>query len=195
MVLTLLRGLVKLVWSGSATQRVIVGFVEPGDTVDLAALVSNVAHPCSALAVDESMALTWPRSVLLQAMEQYPQIAANALRLLAGRLSEAWDAYGGLATAPVEPRLARVLVRLTHARGAADGPDTALSLRLGQRDLAACIGTTPYTVSRILSQWRREGLVDVRRERVVVQHPRRLQDIATAGAESAAGPRRSSGSM
>lgn len=183
----LLRGLVKLVWSGSATDRIIVGFVEPGDSFDLVAAVSNAAHQCSAHAVHDSLALAWSRPVLLHAMERHPQIAVNALRLLAGRLSEAWDAYGGLATVPVGPRLARVLARLAHARDAVDAPDTAPFLRLGQRDLAACIGTTPYTVSRILSQWRRDGLVDVRRERVVIQHPRRLEHIAAAGGGAVSG--------
>jgi CRP/FNR family transcriptional regulator, nitrogen oxide reductase regulator len=183
----LLRGLVKLVWLGTATQRVIVGFVEPGESFDLVAMVSNAAHRCSAHAAEDSLALAWSRPVMVRAIERYPHIGANALRLLAGRLSEARDAYGGLATAPVEPRLARMLARLTQARDTADA-SAAPSLRLGQRDLAACIGTTPFTVSRILSQWRRDGLVDVRRERVVIQHRNRLEQIAEGGAGEVSNP-------
>jgi CRP/FNR family transcriptional regulator, nitrogen oxide reductase regulator len=190
----LIRGRVKLTWVGSADHRVILGFAEPGDPFDLVAMALNMRHTCSARAVEDCQALTWPRSAVLQSMERCPQIAANALRLLASRLAVMRDAFGDLATSPVEPRLARALTRLTLVRGVADGSDTAPSLRLGQRDLAACIGTTPYTVSRILSQWRREGLVDVHRERVVIQHLRRLEDIARTVAGPVADRRPSAGS-
>src|SRR5579864_94048 len=109
-------------------------------------------------------------------------------------LAEAWDAFADLVTSPVEPRLARALTRLTHVRGAADGSDTAPPLRLGQRDLAACIGTTSFTVSRILSQWERDGLVDVHRERVVIRRLGQLQHIAEAITPVLAVPRRPGGS-
>lgn len=193
MVHVLLCGLVKLVWSGAATDQVILGFVEPGDPFDLAAIVSNTPYRCSARAVDDSLALAWLRAELLPVMARYPQIGANALRLLAQRLFAVWDAYGGLATVRVEPRLAAVLARLVRAPNAAAAPAAAPSLRLGHRDLAACIGTTPYTVSRILSQWRREGLVDVYRERVVIRRPRRLEDIAGAATRMVSAGRHADG--
>jgi|SRR5579864_1162555 len=190
----LLRGRVKLIWAGSADHRVILGFAEPGDPFDLVAMVLNTPHRCSARAVEDCQALTWSRSAVLQSMERCPQIAANALRLFASRLAEAWDAFADLVTSPVEPRLARALTRLTHVRGAADGSDTAPPLRLGQRDLAACIGTTSFTVSRILSQWERDGLVDVHRERVVIRRLGQLQHIAEAITPVLAVPRRPGGS-
>ena len=39
-------------------------------------------------------------------------------------------------------------------------------------------GTTLYTVSRILSGWEREGLVDVGRGRVMIRHLPGLEAIA-----------------
>jgi hypothetical protein len=39
-------------------------------------------------------------------------------------------------------------------------------------------GTTLYTVSRILSRWERQGLVEAGRERVLIHYPHALVAIA-----------------
>ncbi len=47
-----------------------------------------------------------------------------------------------------------------------------------RQDLAEMIGTTLETVSRIVSRWRREGIVEAGREQITITYPHRLVMIA-----------------
>jgi CRP-like cAMP-binding protein len=52
---------------------------------------------------------------------------------------------------------------------------------LSRQDLAEWAGTTLYTVSRLLNAWRKRGLVEVGRRRVVLRRPRGLEVLAAGG--------------
>ncbi len=64
--------------------------------------------------------------------------------------------------------------RLAQRRARAQHPVT---LALSHQDLGEIVGASLYTVSRVLSEWKRLGIVDVKRGRVVVQ---RAEDLAAA---------------
>jgi hypothetical protein len=54
----------------------------------------------------------------------------------------------------------------------------AIELSLSGQDLAEFTGSTPYTVSRILAEWRRSRIADARRERIIILNPQRIAAIA-----------------
>jgi CRP-like cAMP-binding protein len=51
-------------------------------------------------------------------------------------------------------------------------------LTFTRQDLAEMSGTTLYTVSRVLSEWEKNGLVESGRERVLIRNPHGLVKIA-----------------
>ena len=51
---------------------------------------------------------------------------------------------------------------------------------MSRQDLAAFSGVTLYTVSRTLSAWWRDGIVQGGRGRIIVSNPRKLIDVAQA---------------
>ena len=53
-----------------------------------------------------------------------------------------------------------------------------IDMPLSRQDLAEMCGTTLHTVSRILSEWQRIGLVDIGREQVTVTRAHDLVLIA-----------------
>jgi CRP-like cAMP-binding protein len=61
-------------------------------------------------------------------------------------------------------------------------------LRLSHQDIAELVGTTPFTVSRIIAQWKHAGLVKVGRGRVTVLDPAALARIARRIVPPGAGP-------
>jgi CRP-like cAMP-binding protein len=88
------------------------------------------------------------------------------------------DRYQELATERVEQRVARALLRLARQVGQKEEDGILINLPLSREDLAEMIGTTLYTVSRILSRWEHQGLVKTGRERVLIRNPHALVDIA-----------------
>ena len=53
-----------------------------------------------------------------------------------------------------------------------------IDMPLSRQDLAEMTGTTLFTVSRVLSEWESQGIVESGRERVVVKRPHGLVALA-----------------
>jgi CRP/FNR family transcriptional regulator, nitrogen oxide reductase regulator len=56
--------------------------------------------------------------------------------------------------------------------------DGSIELTFTRQDLAEMSGTTLFTVSRVLSEWERQGLVEAGRERVLIRNPHGVVAIA-----------------
>jgi CRP-like cAMP-binding protein len=174
----LLEGRVKLTQLTPEGHQVLVRFIGPGDGFGIVAALNGAEYPLSAQAMEDCLALAWESETIVGLMERYPRIALNALRLLAGRFKELQDRYRELATERVEQRVARALLRLARQTGRKVEGGVLIDLPLSRQDLAEMTGTTLYTVSRILSRWEQQGLVEAGRERVLIRNPHGLVVIA-----------------
>jgi CRP-like cAMP-binding protein len=83
-----------------------------------------------------------------------------------------------VATERVARRVARALLRLAAQLGRKTEEGILIDLPLSRQNLAELTGTTLFTVSRLLSGWEAEGLLEVGRERVVIRAPHGLARIA-----------------
>jgi len=91
------------------------------------------------------------------------------MRILTRRLLELEGRLFEISTERVAPRLARELVRLlVHVGRRVDG---VIEVHLSREELAQLTGTTLFTVSRVLSGWEQQGIVNLRRQAVAVQSP------------------------
>ena len=177
----LMSGMVKLVRTDSDGRNVIVRIVKPmelfvGDPAvleDTTRLASISAH-----ALDDSRALAWDAPTILHAMLTHPAVSVNALRSSGERVEEFVSRLQDLATSSVERRLARLLLRLARSVGRETVHGVAIGVSLSGQDLAELIITTQYTVSRILADWRRLGIADAQRDRILLLDPDRIAAVA-----------------
>jgi CRP/FNR family transcriptional regulator, nitrogen oxide reductase regulator len=177
-VYVLARGRVRLVRTGPQGREVIVGFIEPAEPFGYVAVWAGTAHHVSAQAAQDCRALAWGVPTIARLMTQHPGIALSGLRLMAERVEGSWDRLQDLATGHVEWRVARTLLRLAHLTRRTLDAGSAITLQVREQDLAELVGSTAFTVSRILSEWRRAGFVDARREHILIRAPGRLREIA-----------------
>ena len=142
------------------------------------AVFGDTAYPASAETVDATIVLGWDNETTIELIEQYPRLGLNILRLLSVRLQELQDRLREMSTERVERRIARALLRLVSQLGRKAETGVLIDLPLSRQDLANMTGTTLYTVSRILSRWEAEGIIEAGREKVLIKHPPRLVVIA-----------------
>jgi CRP-like cAMP-binding protein len=109
-------------------------------------------------------------------MKTRPYMSFDLMRLMTGNIQEMQERYRELATEKVERRIARSLLRLAAQMGTK--MDRGIELTFTRQDLAEMSGTTLYTVSRVLSEWERQGLVETGRERVLIRDPHGVVRIA-----------------
>lgn len=175
----LIEGHVKFTQVTPEGQQVLLRVIGPGETFGAVAALGDAFHPASAQAIGNNCtALGWESEVISSLMEQFPRLALNAVRFLAGRVEEFQDRYRELSTERVERRVAHALLRLARQLGRQVDDGILIDLALSRQDIAEMAGTTLYTASRILSAWEQQGILKSRRTQLLILKPDNLQAIA-----------------
>jgi len=176
----LLEGRVKLTRLTLKGHRIAVRLVGPGEPFGGVAALRRAAYPATAEALEASVALAWEGRTWRELLRRHPPLALNLLDLLARRLQRLQERYHEQVAERVERRVARALLRLAAwaGRRLEDG-SVAIDLPLSRETLAELTGTTLYTVSRLLSRWEAQGLLQAGRERVILRDLQGLAALAS----------------
>jgi CRP/FNR family transcriptional regulator, nitrogen oxide reductase regulator len=171
-------GRVKLTQLTPEGHQVVLRVIGPGEAFGGVGAFGEPTYPVSAEAVEPSMALTWTSATMRHLFESEPIIALNALHFVAARLHDLQRRYRQLMTERAERRVARTLLRLVHEAGRRVETGIEISFPLSRQDIAEMTGTTLYTVSRLLSAWEAQGIVQSGRQHIVLIRPHALVAIA-----------------
>ena len=176
------RGAVKLSRTDRDGRQLLVRVAIPPEPFGMVAAATNRTD-YSAEAMTDSEALVLRADEFLGAIADHPTVAQNAFRLMASRLADMRERLDDLGARHISRSVARALLRGISPTQRSVLPYDPITLALSHQDLADIVGASLYTVSRILSSWKRLGIVDVRRGRVVVQYVEGLAAMAAAGRE------------
>jgi CRP/FNR family transcriptional regulator, nitrogen oxide reductase regulator len=173
----LISGRAKLMQANPAGQQVNLRTINEWQMFGaLGAVREGATYPASAQALENSTALAIKSEYLHDLMQTRPYLSFDLMKLMTGYIQEMQERYRELATEKVERRIARALLRLAAQMGAKN--ENGIELSFTRQDLAEMSGTTLYTVSRTLSDWERQGLVEAGRERVLIRNPHGVVRIA-----------------
>ena len=178
----LLEGRVKLSQVGPEGDQVLIRVITAVSMFALVAITTASSYLVTTQAAEDSLALYWTRQELMEFVLRTPQMAHNAMRIMAERLQEIQERFRQVTTERVERRLVYTLFRLAAQAGKKVAEGVLIDLTLTRQDLAEMSGTTLYTVSRLLSGWEKQGLVIASRERVIICNPHGLARILEAEA-------------
>ncbi len=121
---------------------------------------------CFAEAVTESRVAVVRKRVLVEAIKGDPALATKLLFSFSERLRQSDEAIDSLLSRGVSARLARLLLNLGERIGEANGSGTVLKVRLTHQDLANMIVSTREAVSKVMSEFQRLGLIEIRNRRI-----------------------------
>ncbi len=173
----LISGRAKLMQTNPAGQQVNLRTINEWQMFGaLGAVREHATYPATAQAMEQSTTLAIKSDYLHELMQTRPYLSFDLMKLMTTYIQEMQERYRELATEKVERRIARVLLRLTAQMGTK--MEDGIELSFTRQDLAEMSGTTLYTVSRVLSEWERQGLVEAGRERVLIRNPHGLVSIA-----------------
>jgi CRP-like cAMP-binding protein len=177
----LLHGHVRATKATPDGQQIVVRYVTPGEIFGVAPAIGLTRYPATATAMDDSVVLAWPSSAWPRLVAQYPALAANTLATVGARLQESHTRVIEMATEQVERRIAHTLLRLVKQAGRKIETGIEIDFPISRQDIAEMTGTTLHTVSRTLSAWEQQGLVEGGRQRIVVCDPHALFLLAEQG--------------
>lgn len=174
----LVNGHLQVVKLTPAGQQVVIRYVTPGEMFGIAVLMGRDTYPATATAVVESLVLVWPSASWPGLLAKAPALAGSALQIVGSRLGDAHQRVVEMSTEEVERRVAHALLRLARQAGRKVEAGVQIDFPITRQDIAEMTGTTLHTVSRIMSAWEDQGLVEGGRQKIVVRDPHRLFMLA-----------------
>jgi CRP-like cAMP-binding protein len=174
----LTSGSAKVIKLGENGTEVILRLAGPGDVVEGTGLPAQARHWSMAQALSASTALIWEASAFQALADRFPALRRNILNVVAERLQELEARYREISTERVATRLSHQLLRLSNQLGHRVNGNGALKINLSREELAQLTGTTLFTVSRQLSEWKERGLLTPGRECVYVHNIQALREFA-----------------
>jgi CRP-like cAMP-binding protein len=130
--------------------------------------------PASAIALEYTELIFFPRLAFLGLLHQYPAIAINMLMSLATHSRKLAHMVEELSCKDVPQRLASYLLDLSDR----DHQAHIITLDVTKTQLAATLGTIPATLSRALYRLSSEGLIAINGSQIELLDRDRLQDTS-----------------
>lgn len=183
----LINGWIRISQSGSDGAQIVVRFIGPGDIFGAISLFTDRRYPADADTLTDATEVSWSDRALLDLMNNHPQIAINAVRIIGQRLQETQHRVRELATQRAERRVAHAVLRLLRQAGTTTARGVVIGFPLRRKDIADIAGTTLYSASRILSAWERAGWLKTLDRRIAVESPSNLMRIAGDESDMAGG--------
>ena len=175
----LANGQVKLMQANPNGQQVNLRTIYPWQMFGaLGAVRAEASYPASAQTLEDSTALAIHSKFLHSMLETRPYLSFDLMNLMTAYIQEMQARYRELATERVEPRVANALIRLAGQAGIRSEKDAAIELSFSRQDVAEMTGSTLFTVSRLFSEWERQGIIKTGRERIRILKPHELVRIA-----------------
>ena len=170
-----------MLWKGRARyffetpngKKLILRWITPSDIFGGAALVSRPStYIVSTEAVRDSVVLLWDGPTIRALARRFPELLENAIFLAADYISWYVATHAALTSKTAQERLAHVLLELAPSIGqkVAGG----IELDVTNEELANSANITPYTTSRMVSEWQRSGAIRKHRGKIIIRSPERF---------------------
>lgn len=173
-------GRVKVFKMTPAGNDVILEIFGVGDPLGAVAVYEGWPFPASAVAIEDTTCLTIERSAFFVLLERHPTLVRGLLLGLTHRLIELTNRLAELTGGRVEPRFARLFLKLSADVGIAARGGQFIPMPLSRQELADLTGTTIETAIRIMSRWGKQRLVLTEKDGFVVLDAKALEALAAA---------------
>ena len=161
-------GRVKVVLYGENGKEITLTFFGEGDFFGEMSLLDDMPRSANVITCEASTLVILKRSDFVAHLEESPATAINVLGELSRRLRKADEIIGNLALLDVYGRVARLLMDLAEKDGEKVEDGTLIRKRPTQQDLASMANTSRETVSRVLGDFQKRGLLEMDGKRVVL---------------------------
>jgi CRP-like cAMP-binding protein len=171
-------GTAKVVRPTLAGTEVLLDIVRPGDHFGTLPTLGADTYADSVWALTPLCVLSLDGPSFDAVLDAHPEVARAGLRVMAERLEAARTHVHAMAVATSQERVALAVAILARRVGVPHDGGMLLDLPLSRDDLAAMTGTASETVSRVLAQLQRDGVIDSGRQWIVVRDLARLDELA-----------------
>jgi CRP-like cAMP-binding protein len=170
------KGKVKVSKVSANGKEQIIRLAKEGDVLGYRSLMIGNTYSTAAVALTDCVICQVPRLDFLSIIKQNSQFSDSLTLLLAKSLGQAEERMLHTAYKSVRERLAEALLLLHEVFQ--PETNTVFSIPVSRDDLAALASTAKETASRLLSEFRDEGLVVTQGSRITILNVEKLRQIS-----------------
>ena len=168
-------GICKLTKLSANGKDQIVKLVVKGELLGQRSLVSDERTNLRATALNDMELCFIPKSEIIKDLQKNNNFTMDVLKHMADDLKEADDVIVNMAQKSVRQRLAEALISIHETFGT--NADGTLSVLLSREDFASIVGTATESAIRVLSQFKKGGLISTSGKHIKIEDLEGLKRI------------------
>jgi len=170
------RGMLKLFKLLPDGRRQVTGFLSPGHLLGIA---HDDRYLHTAEAVTEVVLCRYPRAQFDRLIDEVPGFARRLLAATCDELRAAQDQMLLLGRMGAAEKVASFLLAMAERRQSEEDDDDEILVPMARNDIADYLGLTTETVSRTLTQLKREGVISLSTpSHIVLRDRERLSQLS-----------------
>lgn len=169
-------GICKVSKMSSNGRDQIIHLVKKGDILGGRSLINDEVANLKATAISDMEVCFIPREEIIKDLQKNPEFSMNVLKDLASSLKSADNIIVDMAQKTVKQRLAEMLINLEEKFG--HDLDNVLNVHLSREDIANIIGTATESAIRLLSEFKKDGVITLKGKNISLKSIPELKKIA-----------------
>jgi len=170
------RGSVRIVNFSLSGREITLDDVTQGGHFGELAAIDGEPRSASVMALADSVIVSMPQKIFVAALERYPVISMAVMRQLAKIVRRSTDRIMDLSTLGANNRVHAELLRQAASNGS-DQNEAVIKPIPVHGDLASRVSTTRETVARVLNDLARQGVLERRKDHLIIHDVVRLQNM------------------
>jgi len=166
----ILLGKVKVVQTTAEGKEIILAIHQAESFFGELSLIDGKTSNATVMAMDESLIAIISKENFYALLYSQSKVLENLLRIFCSRLRESWKRIHILNFREAPKRMKMLFTILSGENGENTPDGTIINLKLTHQEMADMAGLTRETVTRVLGQWQKDGLITVSRNRYILLH-------------------------
>ena len=172
------KGSVKVTRLSKDGREVILTMLNAGDFFGEMSLLDGESRSANVIALEETEVLTLNREDFLVVLHDYPTIAIQLVKEMAGRLRKSDRQIASLSLSDAEKRITMCIIRFADDQGVIKNGKVSIPKTPIQQDIANMAGTSRETVSRAVSILEKENLIERNgRELIILDYKKFIKEF------------------
>lgn len=154
----------------------IVKFTKKGDLIGYQSAITNEANTITVTALSDVAACYIPQELIKKPLDENPKFSAAMFKTVCSDLKEANNAITNISTNTVHQRMADLILFLKETYGITD--TGVIKIQLSRKEIASSVGTATESAIRILSTFKKQGLINLTGKSITILNESELKHLA-----------------
>ncbi|MCM2349330.1 MAG: Crp/Fnr family transcriptional regulator [Bacteriovoracaceae bacterium] len=156
----------------------IVRISSSGDLLGHYGLFTTNKHFSTVTALEDVQLCFLDKKLVSQLMQKHPDISSLFIKKLCHEMSSTKTKLSSIMNKNIRERLAELLLTLSESYGEANEDRIKLEIRLTREEMASMIGTVNETVTRFITEFKSDGLIEEEDKVIYITNQEKLRKVA-----------------